>query len=327
MSTPMLTALVKSMRHEADGVVSLELRPAQAGSSFPAFTAGAHIDVHLPNALVRSYSLLNPETERDRYVVGVLLDRNTRGGSRCVHEQLRVGMTVPISAPRNNFPLDLGAPCSVLVAGGIGITPLMSMHAALASRRMPVEFIYCARSRREAAFLDELAVMAQAAGTRLTLHFDDERSAPPDLATLLQGHGADTHLYCCGPGPMLDAFEQACASLAYVNVHTERFAAIPSSVAPADATGGGSGYQVELRRSGKTLDVPSGKPLLDVLLDAGVAQDYSCREGICGACETRVLSGEVEHHDSILTKAERESNKTMMVCVSRCRRGTLVLDI
>jgi ferredoxin-NADP reductase len=327
MSTPMLTALVKSMRHEADGVVSLELRPTQAGASFPAFTAGAHIDVQLPNALVRSYSLLNPETERGRYVIGVLLDRNTRGGSRCVHEQLRVGMTVPVSAPRNNFPLDLSAPCSVLVAGGIGITPLMSMHAALASRGMPVEFIYCARSRREAAFLDELAAMAQAAGSQLTLHFDDERGAPPDMASLLKGHAADTHLYCCGPGPMLDAFDRACASLGYVHVHTERFAANPSSLAPPSAADAGSGYQVELRRSGMTLDVPSGKPLLDVLLDAGVAQDYSCREGICGACETRVLSGEVEHHDSILTRAERESNKTMMVCVSRCRQGTLVLDI
>lgn len=327
MSTPTLTALVKSMQHEADGVVSIELKPAQAGAHFPAFAAGSHIDVHLPNGLVRSYSLLNPETEVDRYVIGVLLDRSTRGGSRCVHEQLRVGMTIPISAPRNNFALDLSAPYSVLVAGGIGITPLLSMHASLASQRMPVEFIYCARSRREAAFLDELATMAKTAGTRLTLHFDDERGAPPDLAQLLTGHPTGIHLYCCGPGPMLDAFDQACASLDYANVHTERFAAIPSSTPPADSGGSEQGYQVELRRSGRTLDVPPGKPLLDALLEAGVPQDYSCREGVCGACETRVLAGEVEHHDSILTRAERESNKSMMVCVSRCRKGTLVLDI
>jgi ferredoxin-NADP reductase len=117
MSTPMLTALVKSMRHEADGVVSLKLRPAEPGTHFPAFEAGSHIDVHLPNALVCAYSLLNPETECDRYVIGVLLDRSTRGGSRCVHEQLRVGMTIPISAPRNKSPLDLSAPYSVLIAG------------------------------------------------------------------------------------------------------------------------------------------------------------------------------------------------------------------
>jgi ferredoxin-NADP reductase len=327
MSTPMLTALVKSMRHEADGVVSLELRPAEPGTHFPAFEAGSHIDVHLPNALVRSYSLLNPETDCDRYVIGVLLDRSTRGGSRCVHEQLRVGMTIPISAPRNNFPLDFSAPYSVLVAGGIGITPLLSMHNALASRRIGVEFIYCARSRREAAFLDELVAIAETAGTKLTLHFDDERGAPPDLTQLLAGHPVSTRLYCCGPGPMLDSFDQACASLGYLNVHTERFAAIPSFTPEAASAGVEKGYQVELRRSGKILDVPPGKPLLDVLLEAGVGQDFSCREGVCGACETRVLAGEVEHHDSILTKAERESNKSMMVCVSRCKQGTLVLDI
>jgi ferredoxin-NADP reductase len=327
MSTPTLTALVKLMRHEADGVVRLELRPAQPGTSFPAFTAGSHIDVHLPNALVRSYSLLNPETESDRYVIGVLLDRSTRGGSRCVHEQLRVGMTIPISAPRNNFALDLLAPYSVLIAGGIGITPLLSMHEALTSRRMPVEFIYCARSRREAAFLDELTAMTQMVGTKLSLHFDDERGAPPDLMQLLAGHPVSTHLYCCGPGPMLDSFDQACAKLNYANVHTERFAAIPSSTPPAHSSDQEKGYQVELRRSGKTLDVPPGKSLLDVLLEAGVQQDYSCREGVCGACETRVLAGAVEHHDSILTKTERESNKSMMVCVSRCKQGILVLDI
>ncbi|GAB2901010.1 PDR/VanB family oxidoreductase [Paralcaligenes ginsengisoli] len=329
MSTPALNALVHTMRYEAKGIVSLELHPAMGDAVFPAFEPGAHIDLHLPNGLVRNYSLLNPATERQRYVVGVLDDRNSRGGSRYVHQQLRVGMVLPVSAPRNNFPLCESAQHSVLLAGGIGVTPMLSMLQSLAARARQVEFIYCARSRSEAAFVRKIESYAGLPGVRLRWHFDEEEEGPPDLRQLLAGHTADTHLYGCGPAPMLDAFERTCEELGYANVHIERFAVSSASVSAvaervADEL---NGYCVELRRSGKTLQVPVGVSLLDALLEAGISHDYSCKEGLCGACETRVLAGEVDHRDSILTKSERAANNTMMVCVSRCKRGPLVLDI
>lgn len=319
-----LTAMVYAMRYEAHGVISLELRPAEGAPAFPPFTAGSHIDLHLPNGLVRSYSLLNSQDDVQCYVVAVLQDRNSRGGSRYVHEQLRVGMRLPISAPRNNFALDEGARRSVLVAGGIGITPMLSMLDRLVALNKRVEVIYCVRSRREAAFIARIDAIAHAVGVRVTWHFDDLRGEPPKLADMLASYPEDTHFYCCGPGPMLDAFEQACATHNYQNCHIERFAAAPvarASATPQDA------YQVELRRSGKTLEVPAGASLLDKLLEAGVKHEFSCKEGVCGACETRVLAGEVDHRDSILGKSERAANKTMMVCVSGCKKGPLVLDI
>jgi ferredoxin-NADP reductase len=323
MSSSTLNALVHTMRHEAEGVISIELRQAPGTEPFPSFEPGAHIDLHLPNGLVRSYSLLNSVTDSRRYVVGVLNDRNSRGGSRYVHQQLRVGTTLPISAPRNNFVLHESAPRSVLLAGGIGVTPLLCMLKRLATLNRPADFIYCARSRKEAAFTEEIDALA---GTdiRVSWHFDDERGGPPDLRELLAGHSPDTHLYSCGPGPMLDAFERACEELGYANTHIERFAAVPANL---EVPSGMQTYSVELRRSGKTLEVPAGMSLLDALLNAGVPHDYSCREGVCGSCETKVLAGEVDHRDSILTKAERTANKTMMVCVSGCKRGPLVLDL
>jgi ferredoxin-NADP reductase len=321
MST--LSALVHTLRHEADGIISIELRPATAAVDFPAFEAGAHIDLHLPNGLARSYSLCNPQTDRQRYVVGVLHDRQSRGGSRWLHEQLRVGTTLPISAPRNHFRLDEAAPRSVLVAGGIGVTPIWCMAQRLASLQRPVEMIYCARSRKEAAFLEPIEALAAAHAIALTCHFDDERGGPPDLAALLGGRGADSHYYCCGPAPMLDAFESTCQRLGLPHVHIERFAAAP---APAQ-TAQQEGFIVECARSGKTVEVPAGKSILDSLLDAGLNPDHRCQDGVCGACETRIISGEADHRDGILTSQEQAANKSMMICVSRCKRGPLVLDI
>ncbi|MGH8759249.1 MAG: PDR/VanB family oxidoreductase [Burkholderiales bacterium] len=321
MSAPTLNALVYALRHEAQGVIGVELRPVPGAPDFPAFDAGSHIDLHLPNGLVRSYSLVNPVTDRQRYVVGVLNDRASRGGSRHVHEQVRVGTVLPISAPRNNFKLHEDAAHTVLLAGGIGVTPIFCMLQRLAQLGKPVDFIYCARSRKEAAFIADIEAFADA-NIRLDWHFDDEQGVPPNLKQLLAGRPAHTHLYCCGPTPMLDAFERSCETLGYANAHIERFAAVQTAVPAAAA-----GYMVELKRTGKTIEVPPGKSLLDTLLDAGLSPDYSCKEGICGACETKVLAGEVEHHDDILTKAERAANKSMMICVSRCRRGSLVLDL
>lgn len=318
--TPPLPAYVHALTFEALDTLSVELRPQQ-GSDFPPFTPGAHIDLHLPNGLVRNYSLCNSSDERHRYVVAVLLDRQGRGGSRCVHEALRVAMPITISAPRNNFPLAEDAAHSVLVAGGIGITPLLSMARRLKALGRSFELLYCARERRSAAFLAEI----QALGAPLHLHFDQEAGGPPDLRRLLAQRPPDagTHHYACGPAPMLDAFERYCAELGHPNPHIERFAAVEVA-ASADAQ---DSYTVEARRSGRVLQVGRDKSLLDTLLDAGIDVDHSCCEGICGTCETAILEGVADHRDSVLSAREREANTSMMVCVSGSKSARLVLDI
>jgi len=312
-----LTMRVQAMRFEARGVVSIELRDP-SGATLPEFSPGAHIDLHLANGLVRSYSLCGAPEARDRYTVGVLQDRNSRGGSRFVHEQLRVGSTLTVATPRNHFALDEDAAHTVLVAGGIGVTPIVCMARRLAERGRAFTLVYCARSREEAAFVDTLSVY----GDAVRFHFDDEQGAPPDLQAMLAGQEAGTHFYCCGPGPMLNAFEAACAAHGYANVHIERFAADPATEAVQEGE-----YSVTLQRTGANVRVPSGKSLLDALLEAGVAMEYSCREGVCGSCETAVLDGCPDHRDSVLSNSERAANNTMMVCVSGCKGQRLVLDL
>jgi len=316
MSSSLLSVRVQAMRFEAQGIVSVELVSPE-GAQLPAFEAGSHVDLHLGNGIVRSYSLLNSPAERHRYVVGVLNDRNSRGGSRYVHEQLRVGATLTISAPRNNFPVDESAAHSVLIAGGIGITPISCMLNYLRGKGKSAELLYCARSRAEAAFADQL--LSQ---TDVSSHFDAEKGTPPDLRAFLASKPKDAHFYCCGPTPMLNAFEAICAELDLPNVHIERFAAAENVAAVQ-----GDEYVAELARSKKSVTVPAGKSLLDALLDAGLDVDHSCREGVCGACETKVLEGEPEHRDGVLSKAEKASNKMMMVCVSGCKGRRLVLDL
>jgi tetrachlorobenzoquinone reductase len=239
-----------------------------------------------------------------------------------VHEQLRIGMPVTISAPRNNFGLHEDAQHTVLVAGGIGITPLLCMARRLRELGRSYEVLYFARSRRAAAFLDTL----QQLEAKLFTHFDDEQGGPPDLRALLAARppAAGVHLYACGPTPMLDAFERICAELGHGdNAHVERFAAVEHKpAADAQAT-----FTVQLVRSGRSFTVTPGKSILDTLLDGGVPVDHSCCEGICGSCETRVLAGEPDHRDSILSPAERAANQSMMLCVSGCKSPTLALDL
>lgn len=322
MGEALLNARVHALRFEARDVISVELRSASAGENLPAFEPGAHIDLHLADGLVRSYSLLNSANEH-RYVIGVLRAPSSRGASRYVHEQLRPGAELQISAPRNHFRLLEHAPRTVLIAGGIGVTPLIAMLRRLVELGKPVEFIHCARSRADAAFLHEIeSIAADHPQVQLRRHFDDVQGGPPDLRDLLDGKPADTHFYGCGPAPMLAAFEAACTVLGYVHVHLERFA--PLEQAPSTAT---NTCTVELRRSGRSLQVAPDTSILDAVLACGITADHSCREGLCGACETKVFSGDVEHRDSILTKQEQAANQSMMICVSRCRSGTLVLDL
>ncbi|WP_084651460.1 PDR/VanB family oxidoreductase [Ottowia thiooxydans] len=318
------TALVKAVNTVCSGVVSIELCPAAEGEPFPAFEAGAHIDLHLQGGMVRSYSLHNAPGESNRYVIGVLNDSASRGGSRWIHEHLRAGDHIPISSPRNLFALNEQQPAhSVFVAGGIGVTPILSMLRRLVQLGRGAHVILCARSRGGAPFLDELTQLTNQ-GITLHTHFDDEAGGPPSLRSLLMEHQQHDHFYCCGPSPMLTNFESTCAELGFANVHVERFKADQPASPKMALTGS---CIVELRKSGVTMEIPKNKPALQAFLDAGVDIEFSCEEGVCGACETRILEGEAEHRDSVLSGAQKAAQKSMMVCVSRCRSDRMVLDL
>lgn len=316
-----LTVRVRRLTWEADGVLSVELVSPE-GAPLPPFDAGAHLDVKLPllgGALTRSYSLCNDPSETHRYVVAVGLDRATRGGSRWVHEQLRAGALLSISAPRNHFRLNEAAPRFALVAGGIGITPLLAMARRLQTLGKPVRVLIAARHRAAAAFVETMGRLAP----ELTLHLDSEAGGPPDLKGWLSALPKDTGVYCCGPAPMLDHFEKACAALGLADAHIERFTAAPP---PPDAPAPG-GFTLVLEKSGRSIEVPAHQSVLDALLDAGIDVPYSCMEGVCGTCEMRVLDGEVDHRDGVLSAVERKRGDVMMVCVSRCKGERLVLDL
>jgi tetrachlorobenzoquinone reductase len=321
--TKRLNLRVIALRYEVEGVVSVELG-ALDNAVLPAVDAGAHIDLHLANGLTKSYSLVTPRCSPTRYVVAVLLDRASKGGSRYVHHDLRVGMELEIGGPRNHFKLDESATQSVLIAGGIGITPIFSMYARLLALGKAVTLLYCGRSRAQMALIDDINALTQSSAAKpVEWHIDTEAGGPPDLKGFLSRFDKSTDFYCCGPTPMLDGFEQICDALAYDKVHVERFAAVvPSTPAPASGA-----YELILKRSNKTLQIESGQNLYDVFTANKVDVEFGCKEGICGACETKVLEGVPEHRDSVLSKSERAANKTMMVCVSGCSGARLVLDL
>jgi ferredoxin-NADP reductase len=318
-----MTATLQARLHEveevAHGIRALELRSLDGGD-LPGFSAGAHVDLHLANGLVRSYSLVNSQDERHRYVIAVSRDANTRGGSAYVHDELRRGDVLTIGAPRNNFPLDEAAGHSVLLAGGIGVTPLWCMIQRLAALGRSWELHYGARHRRGAAFVEALVARAEATGNPVHLYFEEEGGARPDVAQVVAGAGADAHLYCCGPLPMLAAFEAASASRPADRIHVEYFSAREA----ADRSGA---FTVVLARSAVSLTVPPGKTILDALLEAGIEVAYSCGEGVCGTCETPVLEGLPEHRDLYLSRSERATNRVMMICCSGSRGERLVLDL
>jgi ferredoxin-NADP reductase len=316
-----LHALVHRVVSISEGVISIEMRPAAADVVFPSFSAGAHVDVHLPNGLVRSYSLHNSQEDLGQYAIGVLRDKSSRGGSSWLHSELRAGDVLAISRPRNNFSLVEEAPRSVFVSGGIGVTPLLSMIRRLRDIGREVQVLYCARSRKEAPFylcLEELV-----GEKAMHSHFSDEAGSTASIERYLSAYTPDDNFYCCGPSSMLDAFEAACESLGFANVHLERFKA---NVHSGQAAVKGQ-CVIELAKSGRTLTVPKDEGLLKCLLAAGVDVPYSCEEGVCGACETRILSGEADHRDGILSKSQKAANSVMMVCVSRCRSDHMVLDL
>lgn len=311
---------VKRISYEAESINAYELTDPMGGE-LPPFTAGGHIDLHLRNGLIRSYSLLNDQSERSRYVIAVNKDGASRGGSAYVHDTLRVGDLVTVSHPRNNFPLHENAEHSVLIAGGIGITPLLSMVQRLESLGRSWELHYAARSKVAAAFLDDIRAIKPGIDKHLHADFDDERAGKVfDLAAIVNKAPVHAHLYCCGPVPMLEAFENASAARPADHVHVEYFQA---REAPALE----GGFKVRLAKSGRTLAVEPGKTILDTILDAGLPANFACSEGICGTCETRVLEGQPDHRDQFLSDEEKAANKTIMICCSGSKSQMLVLDL
>lgn len=310
---------VSRMEWAATGVLEVELRDAE-GRELPPYTPGAHLDLKLPHGLIRSYSLKGDPDIRDRYVVGVGLDAKSRGGSEFIHRSLRVGDLIAVDGPRNHFQLNEGAAETVLIAGGIGVTPLVCMARRLSKLGRPCRVHYAVRSADRAAFLDEL----RALNIQLALHLDDAAGGPFDMAGAVAAAGPGAHLYCCGPAGMMAAFEAATEGRDPDCIHVEYFTPKEVPVAPGDYDGP---FTVEARRSGKSVEVLPGTSILEALTSVGIKVETSCEDGICGTCECRVLEGVPLHRDSVLTKKEQEAGRTMMVCVSRSRGERLVLDI
>ena len=311
---------VACIRHEAEDVVSLELQPYPP-SELPSFSEGSHIDLHLGNGLIRSYSLMNRPNEREYFHVGVFKDPQTRGGSKYIHEQLRPGQLLRSSLPRNNFALAEDADYSVFVAGGIGITPFRAMVARLNTLGKPWRLYYCVRTEERAAFVKDMRSLAGDGHGELVTHFDDAAGYQLlDLRAVVAEAPPSAHFYCCGPTGMLTAYRAACESRPPSHVHYEYFSSDVSVAADG-------GFHVVLAKSGKRIHVPPGNTILDALTAEGLPVAYSCQQGICGACETAVLSGAPDHRDMILSNDERASGKVMLICCSGSLSDELVLDI
>ena len=330
----LLDVVVHAVRAEALDVLSVDLR-AVGGAVLPSFTAGSHIDVEVPvpgsvSVLLRQYSLSNDSSETHRYVIGVGRDPLSRGGSVALHDRLRAGDVLRIGTPRNNFPLVEDAEHTVLIAGGIGITPMLAMAHRLNAIDADWTLYYCVRTPARAAFVEELIALTPARGQgKLVTVFDGLLGvARLDLAQVVEQSPTGTHFYCCGPVPMLKAFEHATQACDDSRVHLEWFAAPTESPVPmSQATRVDNSFVVKLNRSNRQYTILPEESILSVLLDNGVDIDYSCREGLCGTCETRVLAGTPLHLDPLLAGKKDPPLNKIMVCVSRCAGSELTLDL
>ncbi|MFJ4535016.1 PDR/VanB family oxidoreductase [Streptomyces tibetensis] len=303
--------VVERREFAADGVLALTLRHP-LGEPLPAWEPGAHVDVLPAPGLERQYSLCGDPADRSAWRIAVLRERPGRGGSAHVHDRLGEGGKVRVRGPRNNFRLE-PAPRYRFVAGGIGITPILPMLAAAEAAGADWTLLYGGRTRGSMAFAEELGRY----GDRVTMAPEDE-SGLLDLPSVLDDVPEGTLVYCCGPGPLLDAVEARCPSGV---LRVERFR--PKE----QENNADTAFEVELAQSGRTLTVAPDVSVLDAVRAAGVEVLYSCTEGTCGTCETDVLDGEPDHRDSVLTEDERAAGETMMICVSRCRGKRLVLDL
>ena len=301
----------------ADGVAAFELAPLTG--LLPTFQPGAHIDVHLPNGLVRQYSITNGPGESTHYRIGVKLEPQSTGGSQCLHDTVREGDVLAISEPRNNFPLRRDSLKTILVAGGIGITPMLAMAQALDRMRLEYELHCFAQSSGHLAFGEVLDGLGKSVIRHLGL---SPGETVAEIQRLVAERGPHTHLYVCGPGPMLESTRREAAGAGWPDdtVHFEYF----KNATEIDDS---STFEVALARSALTVTVPSGATILEVLRDHGVSMPSSCEQGACGTCVATVLEGEPDHQDVHLNDSEREAGDRIMTCVSRARSDRLVLDL
>jgi vanillate monooxygenase ferredoxin subunit len=316
-----LTVTVAECRAEAADIKAFRLVSA-SGGALPRAEAGAHIDLLLPNGLVRQYSLCNGPEESGFYLIAIKRDEPSRGGSEWIHASLAQGQTVEISAPRNHFPLRADAAKHYLLAGGIGVTPLFAMARSLAKAAAEFEMHYFARSDAHFAFRDALEAPPLKLHTHLYPGLDVAATRAAVAATLARAEPESaSHLYVCGPGPFIDMCLEMTAHWPEGRVHFERFSAVP-----VEREGGDHEFQVELAQTGVTVTVPVGKSIVEALREHKIYIDTDCEEGICGTCMTNVLSGAVDHRDSILTPQEIARGEVMLPCVSRAKGDKIVLD-
>ncbi len=316
----MLQVKVLSKTKEATDIQSLELGSVD-GSPLPPFSPGDHIDVHVTPNIIRQYSLINGPGETDRYHIGVKLEPQSRGGSRRVHDDITVGQVLTISVPRNNFPLRTDASFSLLLAGGIGITPILSMARHLQAQGRPFALHYFTRARDHTAFRTMLAAPSMPGAVHFHEHADVaqvERS----LGEILSARREGAHLYMCGPRPFMDLVATLAAAWPADTVHREDFSADPAALMQEGDT-----FKVKLARSGGVYEVAAGESIVDVLARHGIEVNVSCQQGICGTCLTAVLEGKPDHRDMYLTDDEKEAGKQMTPCISRSKSPLLVLDL
>lgn len=315
--TDTCSMVLTEVTHEATDVLGLTLEHPD-GQPLPEWEPGAHVDLVLKDELVRQYSLCGDPADRRRYYVAVLREQDGSGGSAHVHTVLRRGDLLGIRGPRNHFRL-VDAPAYLFIAGGIGVTPIVSMVEQVAKRGAEFSVLYGGRSMASMAFTRRLSRF----GSRV-------RFVPQDMTGLLDLDAAlrdvqpGTKVYCCGPESLISATEQRCELWNPEALHVERFAA--RDIEPRDPATE-TGVQVLLQKSGVELTVPPDRSILDVVLEAGFDVPYDCSEGICGSCEVKVIEGDIEHRDEVLTKWEQESNAAMMICCSRARSERIVLDL
>ncbi|HET6857957.1 MAG TPA: PDR/VanB family oxidoreductase [Streptomyces sp.] len=303
--------LVAGRTEPAEGVVELQLEALDTGD-LPAWQPGAHIDLVLPSGQVRQYSLCGDPADRSTYTLATRLVADGRGGSREVHEQVHEGTELEVRGPRNRFPL-IPAPAYVFVAGGIGITPVLPMLRAAEAAGAEWRLLYGGRSRASMPYLEEIEKLA---GPGRAMIVAEDEDGLPDLPEFLAGAPQGTAVYCCGPEPLMAAVTGCLPEGGAL--HLERFA--PGAPAGADGA-----FELELRRSGRTLSVAPGTTVLAAVRAELPNVSYSCEQGFCGTCQQRVLEGEIDHRDELLTDAERDDS--MLICVSRARGERLVLDL
>ncbi|KRB93545.1 PDR/VanB family oxidoreductase [Noviherbaspirillum sp. Root189] len=307
-------------RVEAEDIASFELSSLD-GSPLPAFSAGSHIDVHAPGGVIRQYSLCNDPGETHRYLIAVLRDPASRGGSVAMHDSVQEGDVIQISAPRNHFSL-VPAQRSLLLAGGIGVTPILCMAERLAKTGADFEMHYCTRSPERTAFIDRIRKCGFAGAVQFH-HDSGPAEQKLDMAQLLRQCGPETHLYVCGPGGFIEHVTKTAEAQGWGKdrIHFEYFAA-----APVD-TSGDQAFEVTIASTGRTILIPSDKSVAQVLEDEGMSIPVSCEQGVCGTCITRVLGGVPDHRDMYFTDDEKAKNDQFTPCCSRARSGPLVLDL